>query len=333
VSDFLFRETGGFRKMSGGRMSDFHVVLGNRDYLKVKGEKVCISEFIDPKPTHWLTSLVYRRRDGKPIPEGAYIWDCGAWSYKNAEYPTWNPVECADFYRAHARQGDTVVAPDHMVLRSHDATEESRRLAISAEYAYAFLRCCPRHLDAMAVQHGKSIEERTEATRTLLDMGYRHIAIGSVAVQASNRKFVVPLLEETVKLKQEYGDFRIHVLGISALSWLPTYLELGIDSYDGSAMFFAAFTGAQFYKIDPSKPSGIGKYSVKENNSEDIPECSCKACSAMREEGIDTREMGSNENNMGRAVHNINVYLQAREAMLAKYRTEIPVQSQGRLEI
>jgi hypothetical protein len=30
----------------------------------------------------------------------------------------------------------------------------------------------------------------------------------------------------------------------------------------------------------------------------------------MRAQGVDTRKMGSNEHNMGRAVHNVHVYLQ-----------------------
>jgi hypothetical protein len=41
----------------------------------------------------------------------------------------------------------------------------------------------------------------------------------------------------------------------------------------------------------------------------------------MRAQGVDTRQMGSNEHNMGRAVHNINQYLRAYHALQASTPT------------
>lgn len=162
-------------------------------------------------------------------------------------------------------------------------------------------------------------------TRELLEMGYDSLAIGSVAYRAGNRKWVRTLLEETVKLRDRY-DFKLHVLGISALSWWHEFKEFGVDSYDGSAMFFSAFTGATYYWAN--EVGDIVKYSVKDLEPWAIPECSCSACLAMRNQGIDTRTLGSNESNMGRAVHNINVYL----ASLERIRHRVPT-SQMRLKV
>ena len=53
--------------------------------------------------------------------------------------------------------------------------------------------------------------------------------------------------------------------------------------------------------------------------TEDItaPECYCKACFKLRYQGIDTRAYGSNENNMGRAAHNMNKLMEAQKCELS----------------
>ena len=75
-------------------------VVGNRDYIKRHGEKRPFWEYLDEQPDGWLTSLTYRRKDlphGKPM-----IYDCGAWSYKDAEIPPVNSEQVAAAYAEHA---------------------------------------------------------------------------------------------------------------------------------------------------------------------------------------------------------------------------------------
>lgn len=284
----------------------FFCVIGNRDHLKINGVKEPIWKFISPLPDRFLTSLIYIKNLPLPPNGGQVFFDCGAWSYKYMHQPKWSPAECLEMYRRLACPGDMVAAPDHMVLRSHDKEEEKRRVEITLKNAREFIRLCPEGLVPVAVTHGKNVETRLMMTYELLSMGYRYIAIGGVAGMAGSRKKVTEIIEETCKLREQ-GHFKIHVLGISALSWVPVYKEYGIDSYDGSAMFYAAFTGATYFWQEEGK---IVKYSVKELKPERMPLCNCPACTAIREQGEDTRTMGSNERNMGRAVHNINVYLQ-----------------------
>ena len=114
------------------------------------------------------------------------------------------------------------------------------------------------------------------------------------------------------KLRQQ-ETFKIHVLGISSIRWVREYVKYDIDSFDGSSMFFSAFTGATYYALDNKNDGYIKKYSVKDLTKDQIPICICPACEVIRSIGLDTREMGSNERNMGRAVHNINIYLKALE--------------------
>jgi hypothetical protein len=41
------------------------------------------------------------------------------------------------------------------------------------------------------------------------------------------------------------------------------------------------------------------------------PHCTCRACSLLENDGVDTRRYGSNETNMGRAAHNLNHLIRA----------------------
>jgi len=287
-------------------MVEFHCVLGNRDFLKVQDERLPIWRFIDHR--QWLSSLVYLNHRLQRPPDSTFILDCGAWSYKNEALPRWSVGECIERYATFAQPGDTITSPDHMVLRGMAEEEEALRVDLTLDNARQFLKLCPVEWSPMAVTHGSTITARIAMTKELLDMGYRTIGIGSVAIRAGNRRFVHSLLEETVRLREQ-EPFRIHVLGISALSWVPVYGELGIDSYDGSSMFFSAFTAGEFLWHDGS--GKLREYKVKQVPVNEIPFCGCLPCRSMRAEGLDTREYGSNERNMGRAVHNINQYLAA----------------------
>lgn len=295
---------------------EFHCVLGNRDYLKIQTDDGPIKEpiwkYIEGQD-RWLTSLVYMRNASRA--PGRYILDCGAWSYKGEAQPRWSPAECLDRYTTFALPGDIVAAPDHMVLRGMDAQEEQYRIDLTLENARAFLAAYPPTLDPIAVTHGSTLETRGAMLRELLDMGYRHVAIGSVAIRAGNRKFIRGILDDVARLKQQQ-PFYVHVLGVSALSWVGEFRDYGVDSYDGSSMFFAAFTAGEWFwhRGDGT----LREYPVKQTELADMPHCECPPCIAMRAQDIETRRYGSNEANMGRAVHNINQYLAALRVVRAR---------------
>lgn len=298
-------------------MTDFYCVISNRDILKIhKGTpeeiRVKIWKFMEPSPTHFLTSLAYVQK-GVAMPDAhRRFFDCGAWSYKFEVLPTFTPEQCKDLYLKIAHPGDLVAAPDHMVLTMHDKEEEKRRIAITLDNAGAFMKAlADTDLTPLAVVHGNSISIRVEMVHRLLDLGYTHLALGGLAGRAgTHRKWILELVETIVQLKQTHG-FYLHVLGISALSWVRHWLALGVDSYDGSSMFFEAFTASKFYVFDPTHPDLIRKIVIKGIDPSTVPECECLACLSMRAQNIDTRQMGSNENNMGRAVHNVNIYQRA----------------------
>jgi len=289
----------------------FFCVIGNRDHLKINGVKEPIWKYINPFPEQFLTSLIYSKNLPLPPHAKQIFFDCGAWSYKHLPEPKWGPAGCAAMYRKLACPGDMVASPDHMVLRNHTPEEELYRLNITLDNAREFIKLVPKGVIPVGVIHGNSLDTRLMAAQELLEMGYKYLAIGGVAGRAGAKKYIHSVLEAVCKLRQQQ-PFKIHVLGISSIRWVREYKQYCIDSFDGSSMFFSAFTGASYYALDLSSGGGgIKKYSVKELAKEQIPICNCPACEVIRSIGLDTREMGSNERNMGRAVHNINVYLQA----------------------
>jgi len=287
-------------------------VVGNRDYIKRHGEKRPFWEYLDGQPNGWLTSLTYRRKDlpvGKPM-----IYDCGAWSYKDAEIPPVNSEQVAALYAEHAPAWSMVIAPDHMLIEGSDV--EYRR-TWNAEQAKLFLGDCPPNMKPMACVHGMNLDERVEHAKWLESIGYRYIAIGGLAARASQKALVISWVKA---IREAVPKVWLHVLGLSSPDYMRTWREIGIESADGSSHFKQAFTGGAFFTQEGAK---LSKHqAARPGNVDDLgivaPQCHCKACATLMEEGIDTRSYGSNENNMGRAAHNLNMLMRAQKIAMQK---------------
>ena len=133
-------------------------MIGNRDYIKIRGERLPFWHFLDEQPDGWLTSLAYNRKD-YPGERGPMIWDCGAWSYKNLDRPKYTPAEVLSLYSELASPGDMVVAPDHMLIEGTNLAYRRRFNTISAR---RFLSQCPADFIPMAVIHGMDDKERID---------------------------------------------------------------------------------------------------------------------------------------------------------------------------
>lgn len=332
----------------------FTVVINNRDKLKLtqdhegaplpapKMERIW--NFIETDPRGYLTSLAYHNPNSDPLPQTdeGNIYDCGAWSYKAEPYPILKkrngPLTPEGtmklFEEAGAREGrDIIVSPDMMILDGLDSPQVAReKIEISYQFARAMKPLAGAHR-LMAVTHG-SFEQRHEMMEHYLDLGYRHIALGSLALKSSRDPyFVYRCVEDALQYRAQVPDLYIHVLGVSSIKWAATLTHLGVDSFDGSSMYMSAFTAGSFLQYVPEDPNLLKKYRIVENvpGSDELPPCHCPACSAMRAEGWDTRAQGGtlrdpsgrpynggNEANMGRAVHNINMYLRALQDVQAR---------------
>jgi len=327
----------------------FTVVINNRDKLKITRDRQgrplpaaqmdriwnYIEGYGTPAgPRGYLTSLAYHLPDSDPLPatpEGN-IYDCGAWSYKGEPYPILKKKDgpltpestMRTFDEAGAREGtDIIVSPDMMVLNTDTPEQAREKIELSLEFARKMQPLARGHR-LMAVTHG-SFAERHEMMERYLDLGYRHIALGSLAMKSSrDPAFVYRCVLDALQYRAQQPDLYIHVLGVSSISWAATLTHLGVNSFDGSSMYMSAFTGGTFMQYVPSSERLLHKHRIVENApwSSELPPCPCPACTAMRDEGWDTRAQGGsvsdtggrpynggNEANMGRAVHNINMYL------------------------
>lgn len=302
---------------------DFHLVITNRDFLKVNNIKIPVWEFFDRPLYNKLTSLEYCP-PLQPIP-GRVFYDCGAWSYRNMNKPKFTVDECLEMYQRWGKRGDMIAAPDHIVLPDQDEDVQQYRIKVTLDNAKEFIGKCPNDLTPIACNHGIDIETRRMMTREYLNMGYKRIAIGGVAGRAGRLKTkngytpAAQFLLDIIKMMEEEGVPEIHVLGIGGnLAWVEEYMNHPVvKSFDSAAVYKSAFSAGHYYWVNEKKPNQLIKYkAIREKNApNDLPLCNCKACTIMRGEGHDTRTYGSNENNMGRAVHNVNMFLRSLELM------------------
>ena len=295
--------------------SQYFGVIGNRDYIKLRGERRPFWEFLDTQPDGWLSSIIYKRKDlpqGKPM-----IWDCGAWSYRDKDVPDYSPAECVALYSECAPPGSMVIAPDHMLIPGVDC---AARRKINTSYARKFIAICPESFSPMATVHGETIEERVKAAVALCKMGYHHIALGGLAAQASRKKMAVEIVRT---VREVVPQVHLHVLGLSSPEYARQWNQIGVQSFDGSSHFKQAFTGGAFYTCEGAKL--VKHQAARPGNPDDVgivaPECHCRACVKLREVGVDTRSFGSNEHNMGRAAHNLNMLMLAQEEAMLRSDT------------
>lgn len=294
-------------------MARYYGVIGNRDHIKIDGEKRPFWEFLDHQPDGWLCSLAYARGPmnvpvGKPM-----IWDCGAWSYKLKDKPELpgigliTPSSVMSAYHKLAKHGDILIAPDHMLVPFPGVDLAARR-RFNDTSAIFFREVVGKNYTPMATVHGEDVDERIRVAIRYSEMGYTHLAIGGIAARASQPKLVFEIVE---KVRNAVPRIHLHVLGLSSPKYAAKWQELGIQSFDGSSHFKQAFTGGKYYVFNGEKLTSFQSGRRDNDWETDAPECDCLACSRLREQGIDTRTYGSNENNMGRAAHNMNHLMRA----------------------
>ena len=297
-------------------MTQYYGVIGNRDHIKYQGEKRPFWEFLDRQPDGYLSSLAYLPTPFG-LPDIPKIGDCGAWSYKFEALPSlgrnivtseWVVQEYAKYFQP----GDLAVAPDHMLIPFDGVNLDDRR-KFNIDSAKAFLPLAiEQGFQPMATVHGMDLEERLINIGRLYEIGYKHFSLGGMAARASQKKMLLESIQAiSDKVRSILPDAWIHVLGLSSPEYFAAFNRMGIDSCDGSSHFKQAFTAGTFFRVEDGRL--IKQQASRPGEPIAIPSCDCLACTKLREEGIDTRSYGSNENNMGRAAHNLNMLMRAHQ--------------------
>jgi tRNA-guanine family transglycosylase len=158
----------------------------------------------------------------------------------------------------------------------------------------------------MAAVHGETVKERVETAKQYADLGYTALALGGLAGQASRKRMAVDVVGA---VREAVPGVWVHVLGLSSPSYFAAWRQLGVESCDGSSHFKQAFTGGAFFVRSGAT---LAKWAAaRPGEPVTAPACNCRACSVLRDAGVDTRQYGSNETNMGRAAHNLNQLIAA----------------------
>jgi hypothetical protein len=292
-------------------MTDYYGVVGNRDMIKFQGERLPFWCFLDEHPAGWLCSLAYGRDD---VPaDRPRIWDCGAWSYRALAIPHLGrslvtPAWALQEYQRLGQAGDTVIAPDHMLIPGADLVARRR---FNHESAARFLDLAAKSgLTPMAVVHGADLDERLGRADELIRQGYQALALGGLAGRVSQRAFVI---ETVTALRAAFPAMRLHVLGVSAPSFFRIWRAARVDSCDGASHFKQAFTGGKFFVLEDGRL--VAYQAARPGEIATAPRCGCRACALLAGDRVDTRSYGSNESNMGRAAHNLNMLMRAQRAV------------------
>lgn len=293
-------------------------VIGNRDHIKIKGERKPFWDFLDRQPDGWLSSLAYLPLKDFSLPQGQKIGDCGAWSYKDLDVPKLGknlvtPEWVISEYKKYFNSGDFVIAPDHMLLPGTDL-EYRKKFNLNSAEKFLPIAVNEGFLPLVTV-HGMSIEERLENIMQLYEIGYTNFALGGMAARASQKKTLFESIKTILdKIRSVLPSAYIHVLGLSSPDYWKFFNDIGVDSCDGSSHFKQAFTGGIFYEVDGIKL--VKRQAVRVDKVTRVPLgfpdfdiCYCSSCQQLRNERVDTRFYGTNENNMGRAAHNLNMLM------------------------
>ncbi|PMB11891.1 hypothetical protein CEN49_00580 [Fischerella thermalis CCMEE 5273] len=213
----------------------FYAVLGKRDYLKLNNKKVGIWELTEYQPTGWLCSLTIKP---EVIPKNSpIIHDCGAFGYREQDYPTIdgqyvNAHYAANRYRERSRPGDIVTCPDNLLLRNIDW-----RRQYNLQQAQTFIKIAEEKLPGrtpLAVIHGLSLQEKIEYGVKLYQFGYKHFGIGGLAQQAKEYSTNLYIIKTIVqKIRSQGKSIHFHIFGLCSPQYAKTFFEMGI-SFDGS---------------------------------------------------------------------------------------------------
>jgi hypothetical protein len=166
--------------------------------------------------------------------------DCGAFTYFEEDVPPYSVSEILAYYSELGFSSG--VSIDHVIFASMPNDERERRLEITLQNAEAFLaqhKAEGHRFTPVGIAQGWDPHSRRQAIEWLLDMGYKHLALGGMV--RSRDKEIRATLEAIHPILPEGVHF--HLFGIARLSILPDLVRLGVTSADSASPIRRAFLG------------------------------------------------------------------------------------------
>lgn len=202
----------------------------------------------------------FLRYGAKGRMSGWLFGDCGAFSYHKEETPPYTPDDTLEFYSdCGFTHGCSV---DHVIFECIDnktdmggASEIAKlRYDITLANAEAFFkgsRSLTSSFTPVGVIQGWSPYSMAGSAQSLIDMGYRFIAVGGMV------PLKLPMIHsclETIRGKiGSRKDVAIHLLGFAKADHLDEFVKYDITSFDSSSPMIRAFKDDKhnYYALSP----------------------------------------------------------------------------------
>lgn len=166
--------------------------------------------------------------------------DCGAFSYSEESKP---PYDIGDILEYYETLGFTSgVALDHLIFPSMPTSERERRFVITLDNAQAFIsqhRIKGHQFQPVGIVQGWDPHSRRQALEQLIEMGYKRLAIGGMAI--STDKQLNETLEAIHDFVPKISD--LHIFGVARLSMIESFIRYGVTSADSASPMRRAFLG------------------------------------------------------------------------------------------
>lgn len=168
------------------------------------------------------------------------LGDCGAFSYFDKEDPPYDTGDVLDYY---SRIGVNFgVSVDHLIFDTMSPNERERRKTLTLERAHEFFeghRSKNYQFRPIGAAQGWSPNSYADSVWRLLEMGYRHIALGGLA--RSSGDYILTVLESVNKAIHDYKTLRsvahvdVHLFGVAKLDFVKRFVALGVTSMDSAS--------------------------------------------------------------------------------------------------
>jgi len=194
------------------------------------------------------------------IPPGLKIFgDCGAFSYKDEEKPSFTPEEAARLY--HELGFDVGASVDHMVIAEKVISnekgkeikvpltkkEQQERVEITITNADIFMNEVKKnnyYFIPMGTIQALTPKDYADKFMQYVEMGYEYIALGSLVPKSDKEilKVILAVGEKYNGLSKSKRDrIKIHLFGVLRPKLYKYYKHNGISSFDSASYFRKAW--------------------------------------------------------------------------------------------
>lgn len=252
--------------------------------------------------------------------------DCGAFSYAASSNPPFTATEAAELYQHHGF--DVGASVDHIPLpevpdssngsksrRPLSLSTRRRRIRLTLDNAQEFISVCTRRkydFVPIAVAHGLNVESYARSIGALIEMGYRHIALGGLVPKSdSDVMEVVSAARKTIQSSVAAGEENIwlHLFGILRPNLQSVFRSLGVSSFDSASYMRKAWLRADQNYLAPDGSGWYGTFRVPIATSKPMR-------TAAAEQGIATEELATLEEACLESLRNYDGTTHARRKLL-----------------